>query len=222
MNAVEVIGLVKEYDDRPILNDFAMTAPAGSMSALVGPSGSGKSTLLNIIGLLDRPTRGDVVLFGEKNIRPNSKRALLTLRYKIGYLFQNYALIENETVASNLAIALKYRKDLDKKKEIDRALKRVGLEGFADRKIYSLSGGEQQRIALARVMLKPCELILADEPTGNLDDSNKEQVISILNQMNSEGKTVIVVTHDSRILHHFDSVVRLSGQEQAHDTRPGA
>jgi len=208
---IEIVDLMKKYGDHVVLDKFNMAVKEGSMNALVGPSGSGKSTLLNIIGLLDAPTGGNVTLFGDKNIKLNSRKALMTLRHKIGYLFQNYALIENETVESNLAIALKYRRNIDRKREIEKALESVGLEGFEKRKIYSLSGGEQQRVAVARVMLKPCELILADEPTGNLDDDNKEQVINILSQMNKGGKTVIVVTHDTRILDHFDTVINLGG-----------
>ena len=126
---------------------------------------------------------------------------MLLLRNKISYLFQNFALLNDKTVAYNLEIATHFLK-YDKKTramKFAQALERVGLSGFEQKKVYQLSGGEQQRIALARIMLKPSELILADEPTGSLDEGNRNKVMEILGQLNDEGKTIIVVTHDSEI-----------------------
>src|SRR5699024_6101755 len=113
-----------------------------------------------------------------------------------GYLFQNYALVDNATVEENIEIGLKYRKDGENKDElVKEALKRVGLENFQKRKIYSLSGGEQQRVALARIIVKPCLIIFADEPTGNLDEENSKRIMDVLFELNREGKAIVVVTH---------------------------
>ena len=130
-------------------------------------------------------------------------------RYKIAYLFQNYALVENETVEQNLKIALYFRKNVDKKRSIRKALKLVGLEGFEQRKIYELSGGEQQRVALARAYLKKPQYIFADEPTGNLDKNNRDIVFSILRRMNAEGITVVFVTHDMQLAQQADKIIKV-------------
>ena len=215
MNIVEISDLRKEFGNHRVFDGFDLNIARGSMVAIVGASGSGKSSLLNIIGLLDKPTQGTVSLFGQNNVRPTSRRAILLLRHKIAYLFQNYALLDNETVEENLRLALRYKREPGKRKEeIEQALSIVGLSGFQGRKVYSLSGGEQQRVAMARVILKPCELILADEPTGNLDDDNAEEIFSTLRRMNADGKTVVVATHSSEALKHFDKVVNLDQLQQ--------
>ncbi|MDD4658431.1 MAG: ATP-binding cassette domain-containing protein, partial [Eubacteriales bacterium] len=144
--------------------------------------------------------------------KPASRKAVLLLRHKIAYLFQNYALIDNETVEDNLKLALRYKKGGNPREEIQQALASVDLAGFQDRKVFSLSGGEQQRVAMARVILKPCELILADEPTGNLDENNANEIFSILSQMNKKGKTVIVATHSTDAIKYFDQVVNLESR----------
>ena len=162
-----------------------------------GLDGCGKSTLLNILGLLDKASKGKVEIFDQQSIRPFSRKAEKLLHDKIGYLFQNYALIENETIEYNLNIVFDYRiKKEERKQKIAEALDQVGLKGMEKKKVYQCSGGEQQRIALARLLIKPCQLILADEPTGNLDYENKEKVFNLLKAFNQSGKTVIIVTHD--------------------------
>jgi putative ABC transport system ATP-binding protein len=123
-------------------------------------------------------------------------------------LFQNYALIDDETVYDNLSIVLK-KKDYNK---IEDVLKKVGLAQYSNRYVYSLSGGEQQRVAIARLLLKSCELVLADEPTGSLDYDNKKEVCQLLKQMNQEGKTIIVVTHDNYFMEFADKVIYLNNQ----------
>jgi putative ABC transport system ATP-binding protein len=124
---------------------------------------------------------------------------MLLLRHKIGYLFQNFALIDNQTVKENLLVALAYRKG-DKNRMIAKALENVGLAGFEKKKVYQCSGGEQQRIAVARLLLKPCELVLADEPTGSLDEGNKRTIFSLLRLLQESGKTIIVVSHDPEVI----------------------
>lgn len=209
MKIVEISSLSKDFGGHKVFDNFSLTVAKGAMVALVGASGSGKSTLLNIIGALDKPTQGTVSLFGQNNVKPASRKAVLLLRHKIAYLFQNYALIDNETVEDNLKLALRYKKSGNPREEIQQALASVGLADFQDRKVFSLSGGEQQRVAMARVILKPCELILADEPTGNLDENNANEIFSILSQMNKKGKTVIVATHSTNAIKYFDEVVNL-------------
>ena len=187
MNIIEIKNLEKKYE-----------------------SGCGKSTLLNIIGLIEKFDSGSLKLFG-KEIRNRSeflKKDLI--RYKIGYLFQNYALIDESTVNNNLLIGLKYTKhsESEKKKLIADALNKVGLSGFENKCIYKLSGGEQ-RVAIARIMLKPSELILADEPTGSLDPSNRDTILELIRKINSEGKTILMVSHDDYVVNTADRVIEL-------------
>ncbi|NLA33055.1 MAG: putative bacteriocin export ABC transporter [Mollicutes bacterium] len=190
----------KKFGEQVVFKDFNMKVKEGEFITVVGKSGSGKSTLLNMIGLLDSSDNGVIELFDEKNIKPFSKKANRMLREKIGYLFQNFALISNETVYYNMQIAIKHYKFPDEDILIKNALEKVGLKGFEDKKVFKCSGGEQQRIAIARLIIKPCELILADEPTGSLDKENKEEIFKFLVKMNEEGKTLIVVTHDYSLI----------------------
>ena len=186
----------KKFEDQVVFQNFSMEVKQGEFITVAGKSGSGKSTLLNMIGLLDSCDSGVVELFGAKNIKPFSKKANRMLREKIGYLFQNFALINNESVYYNMHIAIKHHKFPDEDTLIKNALEEVGLKGAEEKKVFKCSGGEQQRIAIARLLIKPCELILADEPTGSLDDENKEEIFKLLLEMNRKGKTLVVVTHD--------------------------
>lgn len=208
---VKIENLNKTYKDKVVFNKFNLEIEERSFTIISGPSGSGKSTLLNIIGLLDKKSSGDVTLFEQKNVAPFSKKAELLLRDKIGYLFQNYALVENKTVGYNLKIALENVKSTKAEKErmIRKALKEVGLEGYEDKNVYKCSGGEQQRIAIARLLLKPCDLILADEPTGSLDHGNKMIVVELLKKLHADGKTIVMVTHDEELMAVGDMQVNL-------------
>jgi putative ABC transport system ATP-binding protein len=153
MNLIEAKSLVKSFGSQKVLTGLSFEVQTNEMVAIMGKSGTGKSTLLNILGLLDKPDQGDLMMFGLTNIRPFSSKASSILRYKIGFLFQNFALIDNKTVEYNLALALKNRRKINKSLEIAEALKQVGLEGFEKKHIYQCSGGEQQRIAVARLLL---------------------------------------------------------------------
>lgn len=199
----------KSYQDNIIFDKFNFEVEENTFNVVMGVSGSGKSTLLNIIGLLDKADSGDVILFGEKNIKPFSRKAEKMLREKIGYLFQNFALVENETVEYNLNLALDNIK-ADKKEKIKEVLKEVQLEGYENKKIYKCSGGEQQRVAIARLLLKQCDLILADEPTGSLDESNREIIIKLLKRMQDSGKTIVVVSHDPVFKDIADQIIYLN------------
>lgn len=209
--AITIQDLSKSFGNHIIFENFSLKIKKGSMIAIHGKSGSGKSTLLNIIGSLEKPDSGHIKVLDYENVKPNSKKAENMLRYNIAYLFQNYALIDNLTVEKNIKLAMHYRKD-KKLSMISDALKLVGLEGFENKKIYTLSGGEQQRVALARTFLKPCDIILADEPTGNVDDENKEIIIKILLKLKEEGKTIIVVTHDTSLDKYFDEIIVLESK----------
>lgn len=197
----------KKYNEKNIVRNFNLKINKGEFISIVGESGSGKTTLLNIIGLLEKQTSGDIVVMGIKN--PTSKELTKLQREFYGYVFQNYALIEEGSVQTNLKLALKYNKVIDKQAEINRALKLVGLEGYNKKKVFELSGGEQQRLALARIMLKKCEIILADEPTGNLDNKNRDIVFNILKDLNKQGKTIVIVTHDNYIANKCDKIIKL-------------
>lgn len=173
MKVVVVDKIHKQYHDHVIFDDFSMEIEQGSFVAIQGASGSGKSTLLNMIGLLDSPDKGNIVIFDKKNVKPFSIQANKLLKAKIGYLFQNFALIDNKSVYYNLYLSIDHFSFPDKKERILKALEDVGLKGFENKKICEC-GGEQQRVALARLLIKPCQLILADEPTGSLDSVTKK------------------------------------------------
>ena len=208
MRIVKVKNVHKSFQSKVVFENINLEVDKGEFVVIMGESGSGKSTLLNMIGLLDKPDSGDIILFDQKNIKPFSRKAEIMLREKIGYLFQNFALVDNETVEYNLALALDNVRG-NKKEKIKEALKTVGLEGYEKKKIYKCSGGEQQRIALARLLLKPCELILADEPTGSLDAHNKEKVCQLLKQMQKDGKTNIKVTHDESLKEYATQDIKI-------------
>ena len=199
----------KSYESKNIFTDFSFEVGKNEKILIMGPSGAGKSTLLNILGTLEKVDQGETVHFSNKNIRPQSKKSIILLREKISYLFQNYALIDNETVEKNLKLALKFSKDKDKEKIIEESLEKVGLKGYKDRMVYSLSGGEQQRVSLSRLLIKPSEIILADEPTGNLDYENAQIVMNILEELYLKGKSIVMVSHDMRFAKNFDRVIRL-------------
>ncbi len=207
----ELAQVSKSYDAHPVLRDFDLAVMRGEKVAITGKSGSGKSTLLNIIGLLETADEGRVSLFGQSAPKVGSARANRILRSRLGYLFQNFALIDGETVDHNLAVAQAYTvgSRAQKRKAREVALGSVGLAGLGGRRVFELSGGEQQRTAIARLMLKPCDLILADEPTGSLDGVNKDIVLGLIDRLNESGKTVIIVTHDEAVAARCGKTLRL-------------
>lgn len=210
MSIIKLENINKTYSGKKILNDYSLDIDEGEFVALTGPSGCGKSTLLNIIGLLEKFDNGNLTIDGSVNIQPNSKQANKILREKISYLFQNYALVDDETVEYNLNLALKYScKRKEKAAKIDEALRCLGLVGYADKYIYTLSGGEQQRVAMARILLKPSKIILADEPTGSLDEKNRDSIIDVLKTLNANGKTIVLVTHDKYVASQCQRIVEL-------------
>lgn len=204
---IEIKNLNKKFNDKVIFNNLNLTIEDGEMLAISGASGSGKTTLLNILGKLDKEYDGNIII-DNKNLKTITQTNYL--RNTIGYLFQNYALADNLTVTRNLDFSLKYSDDKSLEAK-ENALEMVGLDPkeYLNKKIYTLSGGEQQRVALARLFLKPCSIILADEPTGSLDVKNRDIVLEILRKMNEHGKTVIVVTHDPYVLTVCNRVIKI-------------
>ncbi|MEG0778770.1 MAG: ATP-binding cassette domain-containing protein [Oscillospiraceae bacterium] len=201
---IEIKNLCKAFDKHKIFSDFSLSIKTGELVVLCGESGSGKTTLLNIIGALEKYDKGDVLVDGIDLNNQRNHRSYFS--DKVGFLFQNFVLIEDKTVRKNLELI---RKTNSSGVSIDEALEHVGLADKIDSKVYTLSGGEQQRVALARLMIKKCDVILADEPTGSLDTKNAERVLSILEELNRNGKTVILVTHDEEIKKRGWRVVEL-------------
>lgn len=206
---IELKDISKSYGEHNVLEGFSDIFSTGEMVALVGKSGSGKSTLLNIIGLLENSDSGEIIYKGQSISNIDSKQAMRIRRYGLGYVFQNFALVENETVLENLKLALEYRKEANKMSLIEEALNNFGLKDYVNHKVYQLSGGQQQRIAMARVELKPCDIILADEPTASLDRENGAVVMETLKRYREEGKLVVIATHDMEIANECDRVINL-------------
>lgn len=201
MADIVLSNISKKYGDKTLFENFSLKIERGEFISIMGESGAGKTTLLNMMGMLDRPDSGAVVICGQKNPAFSSRSAVNLRRRQISYLFQNYGLIDTETVESNMKIATHF-KSISRKKEsklIADALERVGLQGYEKRKVYTLSGGEQQRVALAKVIAKSPQIIFADEPTGSLDETNRDYVMEILQELNNQGKTIVVVTHDPHV-----------------------
>ncbi|BEL06153.1 ABC transporter ATP-binding protein [Actinoplanes sichuanensis] len=200
--------ITKSFGDRVLWSDLSFTVEAGEMVALVGPSGSGKSTVLNCLGTLEPVDSGAIVVAGREitRVRAGARRRLR--RDTLGYLFQNYALIENATVDFNLDVAVTTR---DRRSSAE-ALQRVGLGGRGRDRVYRLSGGEQQRVALARLIVKKPKVVLADEPTGALDSDNATMVIDVLRQMARQGCAVVIATHSKHVEGGCDATVDLGGR----------
>jgi putative ABC transport system ATP-binding protein len=179
------------------LDDVSLDIRAGEFVAIMGPSGCGKSTLLNILGLLDSPSTGVYSFFGE-DVAPASEQRLTELRRaSVGFIFQSFNLIDDLTVAENVDVALIYRKvsSAERKRRVAEALERVGVAHRARHLPQQLSGGQQQRVAIARAMVANPKVILADEPTGNLDSANGDAVMKLLLEVAQAGTTIVMVTH---------------------------
>lgn len=199
MALIECRHLVKQYNQNTVFDGFDLSIEKGAFCVITGPSGCGKSTLLNMMGLLDQPDKGEILLFGQK-VKPFSRAASKLLKNEIGYLFQNFALLDDKSVLANLLIAIEHHPIKDKETQIAQALAKVGLEGYEKRLVCTLSGGEAQRVAVARLLVKPCSIVLADEPTGSLDTDNRDAMYGLLDYLHQTGKTIVVVSHDLSIL----------------------
>lgn len=200
MTAIRLKNINKSFD-KEIFKNYSLEIEKGELVAIVGKSGSGKSTLLNIIGGLEKIDSG-IVEINECEI---TKKNLVNIYKKeISFLFQNFALVDEWTTLKNLELVEK------NKEKIKIALKQVGLETKINEKIYALSGGEQQRVALARVILQNNDIILADEPTGSLDKDNRDIIFNLLANLNKEGKTVVIVTHDEELSSKCSKIIKIN------------
>lgn len=207
---LSVRNLVKTYGSRTVIDDVSLDATAGESVAIMGPSGSGKSTLLNILGLLDHPTSGTVLLDGTVLPGVNSAAATRMRRNHINYLFQSFALIPSATAIENVRLGLHHVKSSRaiKDQQIIELFSRLRIQNVAGNKVLTLSGGEQQRVALARCLLKPGDLILADEPTGSLDEALANVALTEMFTLQRDfGKTLLVVTHDPSVAKRCDRLI---------------
>ena len=206
---VQVEGLSKKFGSVRALDDVAFEVNSGEWIAIMGPSGSGKTTLINILGGLDRPSGGRVIVDGT-DVANLSERELARYRAeKIGLVFQQFHLVPYLSAVENVMLAQYFHSVADEK-EAARALVRVGLGDRLDHLPSQLSGGEQQRVAVARALINQPKLILADEPTGNLDEANEQTVLALLQDLHSSGHTILVVTHSAAIGRMADRRIELA------------
>ncbi|MCX8031178.1 MAG: ABC transporter ATP-binding protein [Thermodesulfovibrionales bacterium] len=198
------------------LKGISLYIPRGDFISITGPSGTGKTTLLQIIGCLDRPSRGSVSLNGIKIENMTEKELLQIRRQKIGFVFQNFYLINGLSVLDNVLLPTIFARKEKKRKDVLPLLQKVGLLERADHKPNQLSGGEMQRVAIARALINEPEILLADEPTGNLDLDNSERIFELFRFLNSQGLTTIVVTHNPELASKTKRVIKLKDGKVEH------
>ncbi|MDO4407974.1 MAG: ABC transporter ATP-binding protein [Eubacteriales bacterium] len=198
MSVLEIKNVSKIYGDLHALDNVSLSVEEGEWVAIMGPSGSGKSTLMNIIGCMDKATSGQVILDGRDIAKESQKKLTAIRRDKIGLIFQQFHLVNYLTAVENVMVSQYYHSIPDEKEALE-ALDRVGLRERAHHLPSQLSGGEQQRVCIARALINYPQIVLADEPTGNLDEANENIVLDIFKQLHKEGTTLIVVTHDPEV-----------------------
>ena len=220
---IDLRDIYKDYNQGnipvPVLKDVCLQVEEGEYVAIMGPSGSGKTTLMNIVGLLDTPTQGEYYL-DEKAVTNLKEKELSKLRLNtIGFVFQNFQLMPRESALDNVSLPLIYA-GLKKKERHEKAmaaLEKVGLADRASFKPTQLSGGQKQRVAIARAMVNSPKLLLADEPTGALDSKSGKQIMELFRQLNDEGVTVVMITHDRKVAEQADRIVHIIDGELSND-----
>jgi ABC-type lipoprotein export system ATPase subunit len=221
---IELRNLVKTYQkpkEPPVraLDHLSLHIASGEMLAILGPSGSGKSTLMNVIGLLDRADHGEYLLDG-KAVHDRSSDELARLRNRfIGFVFQSYHLLPRTTAMENVQLPLLYADRSDYRERSEAALEAVGLADRRNHLAEELSGGQQQRVAIARAIVNEPAVLLADEPTGNLDSAATREIVELLAKLNASGTTVVVITHDPEVAKNMPRVVRIRDGKIESDDR---
>ena len=216
MKLIEIKNITKEYSVGEIkikaLDNVSLQISKGEFVAITGQSGSGKSTLMNILGCLDKPESGTYILNGQDVFRANEKKLSEIRNREIGFIFQSFNLINSLSAAENIELPLIYRgiKKNERRILAQNALSMVGLENRANHLPTQLSGGQQQRVAIARAIALSPPLILADEPTGNLDAASGKEIMSILLSLNKSGKTIVIITHDNSIASAVPRRIKIS------------
>lgn len=220
---IDLRDIYKDYNQGnmpvPVLKDVCLQVEEGEYVAIMGPSGSGKTTLMNIVGLLDTPTKGEYYL-DEKAVTNLKEKDLSKLRLNtIGFVFQNFQLMPRESSLDNVSLPLIYAglKKRERHEKAMAALEKVGLADRASFKPTQLSGGQKQRVAIARAMVNSPKLLLADEPTGALDSKSGKQIMELFRQLNDEGVTVVMITHDRKVAEQADRIVYIIDGELSND-----
>ena len=220
---IDLRDIYKDYNQGnmpvPVLKDVCLQVEEGEYVAIMGPSGSGKTTLMNIVGLLDTPTKGEYYL-DEKAVTNLKEKDLSKLRLNtIGFVFQNFQLMPRESALDNVSLPLIYAglKKRERHEKAMAALEKVGLADRASFKPTQLSGGQKQRVAIARAMVNSPKLLLADEPTGALDSKSGKQIMELFRQLNDEGVTVVMITHDRKVAEQADRLVYIIDGELSDD-----
>lgn len=214
---IDITNLSKTYNYKKsnqyqALFDIDLHIEEGEMAAIVGASGAGKSTLLHILACIDNYERGKYYLDGEL-VRNGSEKSIARVRNeKIGMVMQDFALVDDFSALQNVMLPLDFsrKREMNKKKKAMKALKAVEMQDFANKRTNKLSGGQKQRVAIARAIVNNPSIILADEPTGALDSRNSEEIMNLFKRLNEQGKTIVIVTHDSKVAEQCNRIIEIS------------